>query len=94
MIFSKYIAWKLTEPDDNSNISELIKNPAADEIRSIISECRTMLLQGKLYEAKKIYNSVKYKFENSDIDEFSKATLYNEIRQLYSDIELAEIKVQ
>lgn len=92
MIFSKYIQWKLSEPDDTKQITDILKNPLVEDINNKIVECRAKLLSGKILDSKKMYNDIKYLFETSDIDDYNRSLLFNSIRELYSDIQIASIR--
>ncbi len=92
MIFSKYIKWKLTSPDDTENISEILKEPKVEEIEKMIVECRGIILKGNINEAKRMYNIIKHKFETYSIDDYNRSILFNAIRELYSDIQIAILK--
>lgn len=92
MIFSKYIKWKLSEPTDSENISDILKNPLVDEINNMIVDCRSKVLNGNITEAKKMYNAIKHKFETYNIDDYNRSMLFNAIRELYSDIQIAILK--
>mgnify|MGYP000103159895 CR=1 FL=1 len=92
MIFSKYIKWKLSGAEDNESITEILKDPKVDEINNMIVECRSKVLNGNIIEAKKMYNAIKHKFETYNIDDYNKNMLFNSIRELYSDIQIAVLK--
>lgn len=92
MIFSKYIKWKLSGSEDNESISEILKDPKVDEINNMIVECRSKVLNGNIGEAKSMYNAIKHKFETYHIDDYNKSMLFNAIRELYSDIQIAILK--
>ncbi|GIU69630.1 MAG: hypothetical protein KatS3mg002_0866 [Candidatus Woesearchaeota archaeon] len=92
MIFSKYIKWKLSGADDSDSVAEILKNPVVDEINNMIVECRSKVVNGNITEAKRLYNAIKRKFESSQIDDYNKSLLFNSIRELYSDINLATLK--
>lgn len=92
MIFSKYIKWKLSGSEDNESISDILKDPKVDEINNMIVECRSKVLNGNISEAKKMYNEIKHKFETYQIDHYNKSMLFNSIRELYSDIQIAALK--
>lgn len=93
MIFSKYIKWKLSDDKEKEDISEILKNPEVDEINNLIVECRTKLVNNDFKEAKRIYNIIKNKFENSKIDDYNKSLLFNSIMELFNDIKIAMLKV-
>jgi hypothetical protein len=93
MIFSKYIKWKLSEPTDAETISEILKDPKVDEINNMIVECRSKVLNGNIVEAKRMYNAIKHKFETYTIDDYNRTTLFNSIRELYGDIQIAVLKI-
>ena len=92
MIFSKYIKWKLTEPKDTENISEILRDPKVEEIDNMIVECRSKVLDGKIIDAKRMYNAIKHKFETYQIDDYNRSMLFNSIRELYGDIQIAVLK--
>lgn len=92
MIFSKYIKWKLSGSEDNERITDILKDPKVDEINNMIVECRSKVLNGKISEAKRMYNDIKHKFETYQIDDYNKSMLFNAIRELYSDIQIAILK--
>lgn len=93
MMFSKYIKWKLSEPDDSEKITDILRNPKVEEIDNLIVNCRSLLLNSKINDAKKLYNVIKHKFETSEIDAFNRSSLFNSIRELYGDINLAALKL-
>jgi hypothetical protein len=93
MIFSKYIKWKLSDSKDAETISEMLKDPKVDEINNMIVECRSKALSGNVVEAKRMYNTIKHKFETYSIDDYNRSILFNSIRELYGDIQIAVLKI-
>jgi RNA polymerase-interacting CarD/CdnL/TRCF family regulator len=51
-----------------------------------------MIMQGDISNAKKIYNAIKKSFESSKFSVIERKMLYNNIRALYNEIELASIE--
>jgi hypothetical protein len=97
MIFNKYIEnnLKSIKPEyleskqDWKN--ELQTHPLYDQIE----QCRQMLLQRKLTEAKTIYNVIRKAYEQvPDSSKEEKEALYTAIRELYNDIQIKVVEAQ
>jgi hypothetical protein len=89
-IFSKYIEWKLANRDDASELANLFQNPRTDEMTKQITKCRSLLGQGKIIEAKRLYNAIKNGFDNLSSD--NKDMMYTSVRELYNDIQLMSLQ--
>jgi len=95
MIFSKYIVERLSSIRPESMISD---SPAGEtlsydggKIYALIKDCKKQILAKDIVAAKKTYSGMKHLFETGRFNPAEKAMLYNSIRALYSDIQLAVI---
>lgn len=96
-IFSKYIESSLGNVKPGFGVNEPTSvdfNMAyeGDGIYSSIKDCKAMIMQGDISNAKKIYNAIKKSFESSKFSVIERKMLYNNIRALYNEIELASIE--
>lgn len=76
-------------PEDDYSHVDLRGNT---EIYDLIDKCNDLIDSGNFKEAKKVYNSVRTKYANSNIIDEEKDILYNKIRELYDDINIAILK--
>lgn len=93
--FKKYIEEELKSTDsmsldEISNISgDLTPRPRTDnEIINLVNDCRKLVQRGELTEAQKMYNEIREKFLNLNLEKEEKAEIYNMLRELYDDIKL------
>jgi len=96
MIFSKYIENKLKsikpsylETKQDWKVA-LKSNPIYEQI----SQCRKLLVQRNLNDAKKQYNDIRKAYDQVDAPKKEKEALYNAIRELYNDIQLKMVESQ
>jgi hypothetical protein len=96
LIFSKYVENRLKsikpeylEKQDDWK-AELKSNP----LYAQISNCRQLLSQHKIDEAKVLYNSVRKSYDIIQVTKTEKEALYNSIRELYNDIQLVIVESQ
>src|SRR3989339_126519 len=90
MIFSKYIEWKLKQPDSSEDVTKLFTNPKIDGLKKLIRECRKLIARDDIHQAKASYNNVKSLFESMESKD--KEMFYNIVRELYNDIQLAAMQ--
>ena len=62
------------------------------EFYHMIEQCKSLLQDNKVRDAKIIYKQLRDKFNASKIEASAKSTLYNSIRELYDDINLASME--
>jgi hypothetical protein len=96
MIFSKYIEWKLNSAPNSLLSTSLFKDEidsmdTNNKLYPMISECKKLISQKKMLDAKKMYNKIKDLFESSDLSKVDKSMIYNSLRALYNEIKLAEL---
>ena len=96
MIFSKYINWKLnTSPNSLLNTSifkdEMDNIDKSSKLHPMIDECRKLISQKKMFDAKIMYNKIKARFESSEMDKIERNMVYNSLRALYNEIKLAQL---
>ncbi|MBC8501471.1 MAG: hypothetical protein ISS25_04120 [Nanoarchaeota archaeon] len=85
--FRKYLHAKLTDMSEE----EPEVNKMVEEFYIMIENCRNMVKNHQLNDAKRLYNDIKAKFSRTDLNPRNKEILYNSIRELYDDIYLAVI---
>ena len=61
------------------------------EAYSMVDQCKAMIRQKNIVEAKRIYMQLKDAYENINIKGHEKDMLHTAIRELYDDIKLAEM---
>jgi len=57
----------------------------------MIEECRRLIFQKKMFDAKVMYNKIKVHFESSEMDKTERNMVYNSLRALYNEIKLAQL---
>jgi hypothetical protein len=95
MVFSKYIESKLKSIVPDTIAKDIILpdsslNPEAIRIYNMIENCKSMLSQN-IPQAKREYNHIKRLYENGRFDKYDRAMIFNALRYLYNDIQLATI---
>jgi hypothetical protein len=96
MIFSKYIENKLKsiKPEYLEKRQDwkvaLKSNPLYEQM----SQCRKLLMQRNLVDAKKQYNDIRKAYEQVNAPRKEKEALYTAIRELYNDIQLKIVESQ
>ncbi|MBU1849402.1 MAG: hypothetical protein KKH40_01615, partial [Nanoarchaeota archaeon] len=67
-------------------------NVQVQELYSFIDQCRKMVDISQIDDAKNEYLKIKSLFGKTPMDPADRAMLYNSIRELYDDINLAMLK--
>jgi hypothetical protein len=73
-----------------SNDENMIKDKHI-ELYSLIEECRSLVWKNQIAEAKAFYMKLRDEYKKSDVRGDDREMLYNAIRELYDDINLAGI---
>ncbi len=60
-------------------------------IQESIEKCRALVVQGKIDQAKYLYNGLRLEFVKKQIPEPDRTRLHNQIRELYDSINLASL---
>lgn len=79
------ISHKLEEEQDITRASNL-------EIYNLIDECKTMIRDRNLSQAKKLYMRIREAYNSINIQGTEKDLLYTAVREIYDDIKLAEME--
>ena len=96
MVFDKYINNKLKniKPEYLEKKQDwkaaLKSNPIYDEV----SQCKSLLSEHKLPEAKAMYNDIRKEYEHLEVSINEKEAIYNTIRELYNEIQLKLVEIQ
>jgi len=96
MIFSRYIDSKLKsiKPEYLEKRQDWKAELHSNPLYAQISDCRKLLLQRNINEAKSLYNNIRKSYEQVQTTKKEKEALYNAIRELYNDIQLKIVEAQ
>ncbi len=99
--FQKYIQAKLQEVNPGSLDHVELAHTVVEEhefekalykdLSDLIDECKQLLAEDKLAEAKILYNTIRQRYASSDLTKNEKSLLHNQIRELYDDIHLHDL---
>lgn len=99
--FQRYIQAKLQEVNPASTEHVEIAHTLVEEhelekalykdINDLVEECKRLISQRKIAEAKAMYNTIRERYAHSDLNKNEKSMLYNQIRELYDDIHLQDL---
>ena len=99
--FHQYLHNKLAEVENHDDVmreasSELdVKRESSDPVQGItdlIDECKDSISKKDLDKARNLYNQLRMKYYDSEIDEENKEMLHNMIREIYDEINLGNLK--
>jgi hypothetical protein len=74
--------------EENDDFTKSI-SPDVKQLFLMIQQCKDMLENNQLVDAKNYYRTIKEKFSKSKMESREKEIVYNTIRELYDDISLA-----
>jgi hypothetical protein len=96
MIFSKYIENKLKgiKPEYLEKREDWKTELKSNPLYVQISQCRKLLGQHNLTEAKSLYNSIRKAYDQVQTNRKEKEALYTAIRELYNEIQLRVVETQ
>jgi hypothetical protein len=96
LIFSKYIDAKLKNitpgPMPHPTKQDLNIEFENSEIYRLIKECKKLVSDKRIPDAKRMYNTIKILFENGSYDAIQRDMLFNTIKALYNDIQIASVE--
>ncbi|MFC2136524.1 hypothetical protein ACFLTH_18065, partial [Bacteroidota bacterium] len=88
----------LDDLDFRKYLHSKIEKPQAPEVNKVVQDfhlhidkCRDMIRQNQINDAKRMYNEIKRRFSQANVNPTEKENLYNSIRELYDDIYLSII---
>jgi len=96
MMFSKYINTKLKsiKPDYLEKREDWKTALKSNPLYADISQCKKLLVQRNISEAKTLYNTIRKAFEQVQATKSEKEAMYYAIRELYNDIQLKIVEAQ
>ncbi|HYD03081.1 MAG TPA: hypothetical protein VEC16_02175, partial [Alphaproteobacteria bacterium] len=96
LIFSKYIENKLKniKPETLSSSEDWRTELNSNPLYKQINQCKALLSQRKVNDAKSLYNQIRQAYENAQVSRKEKEALYVAIRELYNDIQLKIVESQ
>ncbi|MGV8141448.1 MAG: hypothetical protein ACP5NW_03335 [Candidatus Woesearchaeota archaeon] len=96
LIFSKYLESNLKniKPEYADKKQDWNNESKSHPLYGQITQCRQLLLQMKMTEAKALYNNIRRAYEQIPNSSGDKEGLYTAIRELYNDIQLKMVEAQ